>query len=76
MRTRIFRLIALTVASAAAVLGLVGVGGSSTADPITCPPGQAATLNPSQGGWVCVNNGGNTNNSEDPKNPNADKGDF
>jgi hypothetical protein len=34
------------------------------------------THNPSEGGWVCVNNGGNTNNSEDPKNPNADKGDF
>jgi hypothetical protein len=39
----------------------------ASADPITCPPGQAATLNPSDGGWVCVNSGGNTNNSEDPK---------
>jgi hypothetical protein len=46
------------------------------ADPITCPPGQAATLNPSDGGWVCVNKGGNTDNSEDPKNPNAGKDKF
>ena len=46
------------------------------ADPIACPPGQAATLNPSDGGWVCVNKGGNTNLSEDPKSPNKDKGDF
>jgi hypothetical protein len=46
------------------------------ADPITCPPGQAATLNPSGGGWVCVNSGGNTNNSEDPRPPGKDKGDF
>jgi hypothetical protein len=46
------------------------------ADPITCPPGQAATLNPSDGGWVCVNQGGNTNNSEDPRPDSKDKGDF
>jgi hypothetical protein len=76
MRTRIFRLIALTVAAAAISVGFVGFGGTSSADPITCPPGQAATLNPSAGGWVCVNNGGNTNQSEDPKNPNADKDKF
>ena len=36
----------------------------ASADPITCPPGQAAVLNPSDGGWVCVNSGGNLNNSE------------
>jgi len=48
----------------------------ASADPISCPPGQAATLNPSDGGWVCVNKGGNTNLSEDPKSPNKDKGDF
>ena len=48
----------------------------ASADPITCPPGQVATLNPSNGGWVCVNNGGNTNLSEDPKSPNKDKGDY
>jgi hypothetical protein len=48
----------------------------ASADPITCPPGQEATLNPADGGWICVNKGGNTNLSEDPKNPNAGKGDF
>ena len=53
-----------------------GLTATAQADPITCPPGQAATFNPSEGGWVCVNNGGNTNLSEDPKNPNKDKGDF
>ena len=50
--------------------------GPASADPIDCPPGMAATLNPSDGGWICVNKGGNTNNSEDPKSPNKDKGDF
>jgi hypothetical protein len=62
-----------------AALVAAGVGAAASpaqADPITCPPGQEATLNPSQGGWVCVNQGGHTNESEDPKNPNKDKGDF
>jgi hypothetical protein len=51
-------------------LGVALAGASvapASADPITCPPGQAATLNPSGGGWICVNYGGNTNHSEDPK---------
>ncbi len=66
------------IAGTAALLGAAVLSAplSASADPITCPPGQAATLNPSDGGWVCVNKGGNTNLSEDPKNPNADKGDF
>lgn len=55
---------------------LLGATIPAAADPITCPPGQTGTHNPSEGGWVCVNNGGNTNNSEDPRNPNADKGDY
>jgi len=60
-----------------AALGLLILSAvPASADPITCPPGQAATLNPSDGGWVCVNKGGNTNLSEDPKSPNKDKGDF
>ncbi len=63
-----------TAALALCISGLAAAPAS--ADPITCPPGQAATLNPSDGGWVCVNNGGNTNLSEDPKNPNAGKGDY
>jgi hypothetical protein len=62
----------LTLAAAFAI----STAAVATADPITCPPGQVGTHNPSEGGWVCVNNGGNTNNSEDPRNPNADKGDF
>jgi hypothetical protein len=56
-----------------------GVGAAASpaqADPITCPPGQEATANPSQGGWTCVNSGGNTNESEDPRPPNADKKKF
>ena len=69
-----------TRAAAAATLFAAGFAISTaavaTADPITCPPGQTGTLNPSEGGWVCVNNGGNTNNSEDPRSPNAGKGDF
>jgi hypothetical protein len=70
MRIKIFTAIAVGLLFAA------GLANSAHADPITCPPGQVGALNPSQGGWVCVNNGGNTNNSEDPKPPNADKGDF
>lgn len=66
-----------TIATIALTIGLIGgAAGTALADPIDCPPGQTGTHNPSEGGWVCVNNGGNTNNSEDPKNPNADKGDY
>ncbi len=61
---------------AALGLCLAGLSVPAQADPITCPHGQVATLNPSDGGWTCANAGGNTNNSEDPKNPNAGKGDF
>jgi hypothetical protein len=64
----------LIVAFAAAGVGLAA--GPAHADPITCPPGQEAAHNPSDGGWVCVNKGGNANESEDPKPPNAGKGDF
>jgi hypothetical protein len=54
----------------------VGAGASPAyAAPIECPPGQEA-VNPPEGGWVCRNGGGNDSNAEDPKNPNADKGDF
>lgn len=68
------RRITATVLSAAA-LTLVGVGVSeASADPITCPGGQTATK--TANGWDCVNNGGNTSNAEDPKNPNVGKGFF
>jgi hypothetical protein len=46
----------------------------ASAAPITCPAGQTVTK--TAGGWDCVNNGGNTNNSENPKNPNVGKGFF
>ena len=64
------------LAVSALTLALAGLSVPAHADPITCPPGQAATFNPPEGGWTCVNQGGNTNLSEDPKNPNASKGDF
>ena len=65
------------VGIAALGLCLTGLAAAPAfADPITCPPGQVGTLNPSDGGWVCVNKGGNTNLSENPKSPNKDKGDF
>ena len=44
------------------------------AAPINCPGSQVATKTAT--GWDCVNAGGNTSNAEDPKNPNAGKGDF
>jgi hypothetical protein len=47
---------------------------ASQAAPIDCPSGQTVTKTAS--GWDCVNNAGHTNNSEDPKNPNAGKGFF
>jgi hypothetical protein len=39
------------------------------------PPG-GQTAQRVGGGWDCVNGGGNTSNAENPKNPNAGKGDF
>lgn len=45
------------------------------ADPITCPAGQVS-VQTAPGVWDCVNNGDNTSNAEDPRNPNAGKGDF
>jgi hypothetical protein len=47
-------------------IGLAALPVAAHADPITCPPGQAAVLNPSLGGWVCVNAADNENKSEDP----------
>lgn len=54
-------------------VGLVTTTAASAA-PITCPGGQTATKTAS--GWDCVNQGGNTSNSENPKNPNVGKGFF
>lgn len=60
---------------AVATLIAAGAGvGVANAAPITCPAGQTATK--VADGWDCVNNGGNPSNAEDPKNPNASKGDF
>lgn len=66
-------LLGLLLAALFAVLASVGVGTASAA-PIECPGGQTATKVAT--GWDCVNNGGNSSNAEDPKNPNAGKGDF
>lgn len=63
----------ILVALAAAAAALFGAGTASAA-PIDCPGGQTATK--VADGWDCVNNGGNPSNAEDPKNPNAGKGDF
>ena len=38
------------------------------ADPITCPNGQHSEH--FTAGWFCVNNGGNTSNADQTKNPN------
>lgn len=59
--------------SAFLAIGLVSAG-SAAAAPITCPGGQTVTKTSS--GWDCVNNGGNTSNAENPKNPNVGKGFF
>jgi hypothetical protein len=70
---RKLRIIAgLTAALAAAG---VATAAAASADPITCPAGQTSVqTGPST--WDCVNGGGNTSNAEDPRNPNASKGDF
>jgi hypothetical protein len=58
---------------AALGLCLAGLSVPASADPLDCPPGQAATLNPADGGWVCINKADNPNLSEDSK---KDKGYF
>ena len=67
------RIAALGLAIAATMGLLIGFSGVASAAPINCPGGQIATHD---GGWDCVNKGGNTSNAEDPKNPNKGKGDF
>lgn len=65
------------IAVGLAVMGFTAVlagAPAAQAAPIDCPGGQVATKTAS--GWDCVNNGGNTSNAEDPKNPNAGKGKF
>jgi hypothetical protein len=64
--------IVLLLSAGSLVGGVLAVPASAA--PITCPGGQTATKTAS--GWDCVNNGGNTSNAENPKNPNAGKGDF
>ena len=71
MRRRIVVIVMAAAGFAAA--GLVDAT-AVAASPINCPGGQTATK--TAGGWDCVNNGGNTSNAEDPKNPNAGKGFF
>lgn len=59
-----------------AVAGLLAVPVAAQADPITCPEGQAVVLNPSDGGWICENRAGNTNNSEQTTADDQPKGKF
>lgn len=61
-RTIVTLLIAAGVAA-----GTVGV---ASADPIVCPPGQTSQQ-VSPGVFACVNNGGNPDNSGQPRNPNG-----
>jgi hypothetical protein len=63
-------LVALPLAAGVSIIGIE----TASAAPIDCPGGQTAVKTAS--GWDCVNNGGNTSNAEDPKNPNAGKGKF
>ena len=56
-------IVALLVAA-----GLAAGVGVANADPITCPPGQTSAKVDNV--FVCVNNGGNTSNAADPRNPN------
>lgn len=66
------RIVFVTAATAA----LISVNAHlAFADPITCPSGQVSAQT-APGVWDCVNNGGNASNAEDPRNPNAGKGDF
>lgn len=70
MRRKIIAIVTVPFA-----LGLTIVAApSASAAPISCPDGQSVTKTSS--GWDCVNNGGNTSNAEDPKNPNVKKGFF
>jgi uncharacterized membrane protein len=55
------------VAVATAAL-LASSAAPALADPITCPPGQHSEK--VNGVWKCVNNGGNTSNAAETKNPN------
>ncbi len=70
MRRTVTGLLALPMAVGLSVIAVP----TANAAPITCPDDQTATK--VSGGWDCVNNGGNTSNAEDPKNPNVKKGFF
>lgn len=56
----------IIIAGLFAVSVAFGVVSQASADPIVCP-GQQVAVNPSDGGWVCVNPAGHTDNSEQPK---------
>jgi hypothetical protein len=66
MRRRITLL--LTALMLALAMGFAGV---AQAAPITCSGNQVATK--VDGGWDCINNGGNPTGSERTKNPNDRK---
>ncbi len=57
------------IAGLVAGLAVAGAGLAATAsaDPITCPNGQASEK--VAGEWSCVNGGGNTSNADETRNP-------
>ena len=59
-------LVAGLTAALLAGAALFGISAAS-ADPITCPNGQVSEK--VDGGWACVNGGGNTSNADRTKNP-------
>jgi hypothetical protein len=63
------RTVVASICTAAAVT-LIGAGAQeASAAPITCPAGQTAQQ-VSPGNFLCVNNGGNADQSGQTKNPN------
>jgi hypothetical protein len=74
MSNRVWRLLLAGITGLLLAAGAAVGSTAAVADPITCPGGQVSTKTAT--GWDCVNNGGNTSNAEDPRSPNAEKGDF
>lgn len=62
---RMRRLLVLIVGA----LLMLATATTALAAPITCPPGQSPSHTDS-GEWLCLNNGGHTDQSGETKNPN------
>jgi hypothetical protein len=74
MSNRTWRLLLAGITGLLLAAGTAVGTTAAVADPILCPGGQVSTKTAT--GWNCVNGGNNVSNAEDPKNPNAEKGDF